>query len=117
MTQIAGESVQVTGIWLDAYSGVFACAPRSAAKWKTVIDTTDNGGHISHIVEPSGMVKGETVPMTELKDEESLFLFSISRKSRTPAIITSKDGASSGTATAGRPSVPTNAAWAQWPTA
>ena len=35
MTQIAKESVQVTGIWLDAYSGsVFACAPRSAANGK-----------------------------------------------------------------------------------
>ena len=62
MTQIAKESVQVTGIWLDAYSGRIRVRAEVGGEWKTVIDTTDNGGHISHIVEPSGMVKGKPYP-------------------------------------------------------
>lgn len=56
--------VEVTGIWLDAHSGKIVVRVEFGGEWHTVISETNGNGHISHIVEPSGMLKAP--PSTEL---------------------------------------------------
>lgn len=49
--------VDVTGVWLDAHSGRIRVRVEIAGEWRTVIDEHNDDGHISHIIEPSGMLK------------------------------------------------------------
>lgn len=59
--------VEVTGIWLDAHSGRIRVRAEIGGEWRTVIEETNSEGHISHIVEPSGMLKA---PLSvELEDK------------------------------------------------
>lgn len=57
--------VEVTGIWLDAHSGRIRVRAEIGGEWRTVIEEANTEGHISHIVEPAGMVK--CPPSVELK--------------------------------------------------
>ena len=60
------EPIAVSGIWLDAHSGRIRVRAEIDGKWRTVIDERNDEGHISHIVEPSGMI--EKPPSPELND-------------------------------------------------
>lgn len=57
--------VEVTGIWLDAHSGRIRVRAEIGGEWRTIIDETNSEGHISHIVEPAGMLKAK--PSAELR--------------------------------------------------
>jgi hypothetical protein len=54
--------LEVTGVWLDAHSGRIRVRVEFGGRWHTVIDETNDEGHISHIVEPSGILKA---PLSE----------------------------------------------------
>jgi hypothetical protein len=49
--------VEVTGIWLDAHSGRIFVRAEVGGKWRTIISEINGEGHISHIVEPSGILR------------------------------------------------------------
>lgn len=49
--------VEVTGIWLDAHSERITVRAEIAGEWRTIIEAANVDGHISHIVEPGGMLK------------------------------------------------------------
>lgn len=48
--------ISVTGIWLDAHSGRIRVRAEIDGVWRTIIDERNDEGHISHIVEPAGML-------------------------------------------------------------
>jgi hypothetical protein len=56
--------IEVTGIWLDAHSGRIRVRAEIGGEWRTIIDEINGEGHISHIVEPAGMLKAK--PSVEL---------------------------------------------------
>lgn len=51
------QPVPITGVWLDAHSGRIRVRVEIGGQWRTVIDELNAEGHISHIVEPAGMLK------------------------------------------------------------
>jgi hypothetical protein len=57
--------VEVTGIWLDTHSGHIRVRAEFGGEWHTIISEKNSEGHISHIVEPTGMLKAPL--STELK--------------------------------------------------
>ena len=60
--------IEVTGIWLDAHSGRIRVRVEFAGEWHTVLDETNVlQSHISHIVEPCGMLKAPKSSDTDLK--------------------------------------------------
>lgn len=48
--------VEVTGVWLDAHSGRIRVRVEFGGEWHTVISETAGDGHISHIVNPTGIL-------------------------------------------------------------
>ena len=58
--------IEVTGIWLDAHSGRIRVRAEIGGEWRTVIEEENGDGHISHIVEPLGMLRAK--PSVELKE-------------------------------------------------
>jgi hypothetical protein len=51
------QPIEITGVWLDAHSGRIHVRVEFGGQWHTVVNEGNNEGHISHIVEPSGMLK------------------------------------------------------------
>jgi hypothetical protein len=59
------EPIAIQGIWLDAHSGRIRVRVEVDGVWLNVIDEANiDRGHISHIVEPSGILNSK--PATEL---------------------------------------------------
>lgn len=51
------EPVLIQGVWLDAYSGRIKVRVEVNGEWRNVLDLPNVGHeHISHIVEPSGIL-------------------------------------------------------------
>lgn len=59
------EPISIQGVWLDAHSGRIRVRVEVNGVWLNVIDEPNmRESHISHIVEPSGILNGK--PATEL---------------------------------------------------
>lgn len=59
------EPVAIQGVWLDAHSGRIKVRVEVNGVWLNVIDEPNvSDSHISHIVEPSGILKSP--PASEL---------------------------------------------------
>lgn len=59
------EPITIQGIWLDAHSGRIKVRAEVNGVWLNVIDVPNiDQGHISHIVEPSGILNSK--PASEL---------------------------------------------------
>lgn len=57
------EPVAVQGVWLDAHSGRIRVRVEVNGVWLNVIDEPNmDRCHISHIVEPSGILQGKPAP-------------------------------------------------------
>lgn len=58
------EPVAIQGVWLDAHSGRIRVRIEIDGVWRNVLDlpNIDDGGHISHIVEPSGILSSPLAP-------------------------------------------------------
>jgi len=51
------EPVAIQGVWLDAHSGRIKVRVEVDGVWRNILDLPNIGeGHISHIVEPSGIL-------------------------------------------------------------
>lgn len=59
------EPVAIQGVWLDAHSGRIKVRVEVDGVWRNVLDLPNiDEGHISHIVEPSGILSSP--PASEL---------------------------------------------------
>ncbi len=57
------EPVAIQGVWLDAHSGRIKVRVEINGVWLNVIDEPNVGRvHISHIVEPSGILNSKPAP-------------------------------------------------------
>ena len=58
------EPVAIQGVWLDAHSGRIKVRVEVDGVWRNVLDLPNIEGHISHIVEPAGILNSP--PASEL---------------------------------------------------
>jgi hypothetical protein len=57
------EPVAIQGVWLDAHSGRIKVRVEIDGVWHNVIDEANIGdSHISHIVEPAGILQSKPAP-------------------------------------------------------
>ena len=57
------DPVSIQGVWLDAHSGRIKVRVEVGGVWRNVIDVPNiDEGHISHIVEPSGILSSPEAP-------------------------------------------------------